>query len=197
MVGKIHIHPLTLDELSGVITLYPWYSGARMEFCRRMAEMGALSESQVAETALHLEQRRVAAALLQRGRTVDCSDKDTRRITDTLMPAAHPSARVYVVGGDYFSQDQYEEARSDGDGVFSQFAAHAGEDKGTPAAPPAEPLAENEGGGDFCTETLARIYLEQGYKDEAREIYSKLSLRYPEKSVYFAALIDEINKKDN
>ena len=47
------------------------------------------------------------------------------------------------------------------------------------------------------TETLAQIYLEQGYPQEAIDIYSRLSLRYPEKSVYFAALIDEINKKEN
>ena len=198
MVNKIDIHSLTLDELTGVIALYPWYCGARMEFCRRMAEVGALSESQVAETALHLEQRRLGAALLHKGRQqVDCSDKDTRRITDSFLPAAHPSARVYVVGGDYFSQDQYEDARSEGDGVFSQFAAKATEDDGAAALPLPETGADPDGEYDFCTETLARIYLEQGYPEEAADIYSRLSLRYPEKSVYFAALIEEINKKDN
>ena len=50
---------------------------------------------------------------------------------------------------------------------------------------------------NFYTETLAGIYLEQGYSQEAIDIYSQLILRYPEKSVYFAALIDEINKKNN
>jgi hypothetical protein len=49
---------------------------------------------------------------------------------------------------------------------------------------------------DFCTETLAKIYLEQDYTEQAIDIYSKLSLRYPEKSVYFAALIDEIKQKE-
>ena len=58
---------------------------------------------------------------------------------------------------------------------------------------PAEPDSEEP----FCTETLAGIYLEQGYTREAIDIYSQLCLRYPEKSVYFAALIDEINKKEN
>ena len=47
---------------------------------------------------------------------------------------------------------------------------------------------------DFCTETLAQVYLEQGYPAEAKKIYSKLILRYPEKSVYFATLIEEIEK---
>ncbi len=54
MVNIIDIHRLTLEELSGVVDLYPWYGAARMELCRRMAELGALSESQVARTALHI-----------------------------------------------------------------------------------------------------------------------------------------------
>ena len=193
MVNPIDIHKLTLEELSGVIALYPWYGGARMEFCRRMSGVGALSETQIAETALHLGERKVLAALLRAGRTVDCTDKDARRIMDAFIPgeAPQPKRRVYVVGGDYFSQDQYESARSETDGIFSRFAAKAREEGYTEE--PAGGAAE-EG---FCTETLARIYVEQGYPQEAIEIYSRLSLRYPEKSVYFAALIEKIDKKDN
>lgn len=194
MVNPIDIREITLEELSGVISLYPWYGGARMELCRRMAAAGALSESQIAETALHLCGRKALAALLREGRTVDCSDKDARRLVEAFIPEpAHESAapRVVVVGGDYFSQDQYEEVRKDGDGVFAQFAAKAREEGYTEEPAP-------EGGEEpICTETLAGIYLEQGYPQEAIDIYSRLSLRYPEKSVYFAALIDEINKKEN
>ena len=194
MVNPIDIHSLTLEELSGVISLYPWYGGARMELCRRMSGVGALSESQLAETALHLGNRGVLSELLHEGRTVDCSDKDVHQLMQAFMPeepTLQPARKVYVVGGDYFSQDQYEDVRSDGDGIFSKFAAKAREEGFTEEP---EPEAGKEG---FCTETLAGIYLEQGYPQEAIDIYSRLSLRYPEKSVYFAALIDEINKKDN
>ena len=194
MVNPIDIHSLTLEELSGVISLYPWYGGARMELCRRMSGVGALSESQLAETALHLGNRGVLSDLLHEGRSVDCSDKDVHQLMQAFMPeepALQPARKVYVVGGDYFSQDQYEDVRSDGDGIFSKFAAKAREEGFTEEP---EPEAGKEG---FCTETLAGIYLEQGYPQEAIDIYSRLSLRYPEKSVYFAALIDEINKKDN
>ena len=190
--NKIDIHKLTLEELSGVIGLYPWYGGARMELCRRMSGLGALSESQIAETALHLGERSILAGLLRSGRAVDCSDRDARRLVDAFIPKEEPEEprrRVYVAGGDFFSQEQYEGARRDAANLFPRFAAQAA------GSEPAEgPGADTDG---FCTETLAQIYLEQGYRQEALDIYSKLSLRYPEKSVYFAALIEEINKKDN
>ncbi|MBO6237170.1 MAG: hypothetical protein J6N50_00080 [Bacteroidales bacterium] len=190
--NKIDIHKLTLEELSGVIGLYPWYGGARMELGRRMSGLGALSESQIAETALHLGERSILAGLLRSGRAVDCSDRDARRLVDAFIPKEEPEEprrRVYVAGGDFFSQEQYEGARRDADNLFPRFAAQAA------GSEPAEgPGADTDG---FCTETLAQIYLEQGYRQEALDIYSKLSLRYPEKSVYFAALIEEIIKKDN
>lgn len=193
MVNQTDMHDIPLEELSSIISVYPWYAGARMELCRRMAEAGALSDSQVAETALHLCERKAVTPLLRTGRETDLSDKDVRRIVDSFIPEPTPDTpapRVVVVGGDYFSLDQYEAARKEGDSIFSQFAAKARE----------EGYVEEKVESDeepLLTETLAGIYLEQGYTQEAIDIYSQLSLRYPEKSVYFAALIDEINKKEN
>jgi hypothetical protein len=48
---------------------------------------------------------------------------------------------------------------------------------------------------DLVSETLAKIYIEQMLYDKAIETYQKLSLKFPEKSRYFADLIQSIEKK--
>lgn len=52
-------------------------------------------------------------------------------------------------------------------------------------------LAENE---EFVTETLAKIYAQQGNIKKAISAYEKLSLKIPEKSNYFARLIQELKE---
>ena len=55
--------------------------------------------------------------------------------------------------------------------------------------------AEDNSG--FVSETLAKIYTEQGLYHKALDTYKKLSLKYPEKSLYFANLIEKLNQKLN
>ncbi|MFO8054765.1 MAG: hypothetical protein R6U19_06330 [Bacteroidales bacterium] len=62
-----------------------------------------------------------------------------------------------------------------------------------------EKLASNsiKDNPDFVSETLGRIYEQQGKITKAMEVYKKLSLKFPEKKRYFASLIENLSNKSD
>ena len=196
-MGYIDLKKLNLDELVGVVNLYPWFGGARVELCRRMSRMGAelWGVSQYADAAMYVGAREKVADIFHSSRQNNWNDNDVERILKSYI--AEPEVnktekqiekrKVYVVGGDYFSQAEYDKVRDSSDNVFSRYAAKAQQEKSY------DGVAEDEE-FDMYTETLAQIYAEQGYYEKAKNIYSKLLLAYPEKNTYFAALIEKLNE---
>ena len=199
MNGFIDLKKLNLDELVGVVNLYPWFGGARKELCLRMSKMGrgAWSESQFADAAMFLPSRRKLSDIVRSAKDQDWSDGDIEGIIKSYIAeqqddetniSEKTTRKVYAGVGDYFSQDDYDAVRKSDDNVFSKYASKARQEK---------EKAENTGVEfDLFTETLAQIYAEQGYYEQAKEIYSKLILAYPEKNAYFAALIDKMNESN-
>ena len=195
----IDIKKLTLDELIGVVSLYPWYGGARKELCARMGSMGGdgWGESQYADAAMYIGSRAKMSEMMRSSRKEDWSDSDVEKLIKSYIvekeelvepqPAPSYTRKVHVVGGDYFSIEDYEHVRRSEDNVFSKYAAKARE-----AAPVVSGMSAVE--FDLYTETLAQIYAEQGYYEQAKHIYSKLILAYPEKNAYFAALIQKLEE---
>ena len=165
-------------ELAEVVSLFPWFNAARVEYCKRKARTG---EAGYGEAALYTGSRKVLYDLVNERVDADYRDKD---VADFLREA--PKRKVVVVGGDFFSQDEYDNVRQEGDNVFSNMTI------GSQSA--RKEVGEDEICPDFCTETLAEIYADQGYYDQAKYIYSKLILRYPEKNAYFAALIGKLGE---
>ena len=194
----INLKTLTMDELAGVVNLYPWYGAARKELCRRMARLGsdAWGTAQFSDQAMYIGDRRTVAEIMRAGVSEDYSDKNLETLLRSyidekekasVLPQAAQERKVRVVGGDFFSQSEYEAVRRDDDNVFSRVQTRKRPQGDTQEA--ALP--------DFCTETLAEIYAEQGYFEQARQIYSKLILAFPEKSAYFASLIGKLDNLIN
>ncbi|MBE6233458.1 MAG: hypothetical protein E7118_03160 [Bacteroidales bacterium] len=193
MEGYIDLKKLNMEELVGVVSLYPWFASARKELCVRMSGMGkdALGTAQYADSAMYIGSRRKISDIVRSSQVQDWSDADVEKLiksyisSDEAAAEATGNRRSYAGVGDYFSQDDYEAVRRSDDNVFSKYAAKARQEKSE---------AGEDVEFDLYTETLAQIYAEQGYYEHAKNIYSKLILAYPEKSVYFASLIEKIDE---
>ena len=128
----------------------------------------------------------------------------------------------YVVGGDYFSKADIDSLENKQENISLNYLKGAGSATSSGSATPGSSTtsgsaamqgsgsaaeggasAKDESSGEIsleidsplCTETLASIYAQQGYYQQAIEIYSKLCLLYPEKSAYFATLVKEVKIK--
>ena len=197
VTGKdyIDLGSLTMDELAGVVHLYPWFASARKELCTRMSRQGGADwgVDQYAEEALYIGDRRKVASLLRDSSKAAYADKDVSAILKSYISPERaveenePERKVHVVGGDYFSQAQYNNVRRGDDNIFTRFAVKTRSD-GSRDDRTSSDIADR-----YATETLAEIFAEQGCIEEARRIYSRLILDNPEKSAYFAALIDKLN----
>ena len=161
----------------------------------RMRRMGGDSwgEEQYADAAMYVGSRTKISEIIRSSRKDDWADSDVEKLIKSyIVEKEEPSApsytrKVHVVGGDYFSIEDYEHVRRSEDNVFSRYAAKARQE-----APVVSGMSSVE--FDLYTETLAQIYAEQGYYEQAKHIYSKLILAYPEKNAYFAALIEKLNE---
>ncbi len=175
---------MSLEELSGVVLAYPWFGLARKALCLKLLESGGeeLAQEQIKMAGMYLCSRGRLRAELERVKP-DVNAK-------LNAPAIPESRKVVVVGGDFFSQEQYDKVGEESKLPFGKFK-------------PAEKIVTSEAKEDynqvldgFCTEAMAEILINQGYVAEAKYIYSKLILRYPEKSAYFASQIDRMEKEN-
>jgi len=166
---------MSIEQLSSVVGAYPWFAGARKELYSRLAQMGELDERQCSEATMHIGDRKILTSVLKDVHIEPHEEEEPHRIV--------------IAGGDFFSQKDYDKLKTEDNIKFKSWEESMAE-----RAEPSKSTVRDLG---FYTETLAQIYVEQGFFDQAITIYSKLILEYPEKSAYFATLIDILKENIN
>lgn len=185
-------------ELSALLQTYPWYAPARAALCVAVMQEGGPDAARLffKQALPYLPDAAYIASKLQKENKEDYADAD---LAEIMKKTVRQKARIVVAGGDFFSRDDYDSVRSIQDAALHKIAVV---DYSAPLADnagEAQPEKEFWGDGttvetipDIVTETLAEIFINQGYPDRAIDIYTKLSLHYPEKSAYFATLIEKL-----
>ena len=125
---------------------------------------------------------------------VEEDSRPTAQGTESIVEIQPAKPKIVVVGGDYFSKEDFAQLKEEEQAPQIHFGAPAEyNDQDAQVQQGNEPVYDTM---DFVTETLAKIYADQGYYDKAIEVYAKLILLYPEKSTYFATLVNEIKSKN-
>ncbi len=188
----MELKKLSISELEELLELYPWFAVARKELLLRKGKAGDEElYGAAAASGIHLLSR---AYLVK---SVKESIKERFDESDIIIkkPAhAEHKLKYYVVGGDYFSQEDFKELERSGEAFKETFKINP--ISSTLSSLPDFDFEKRESKEDdsdqFYTETLARIYVEQEFYNQALSIYEKLILLYPEKSAYFASLIENV-----
>ncbi len=165
----------TEEYLQTLLERYPWFTTARMMLSRIVGKVDPV-------LSLYLATHPAPGLLLHSAEGVVVAEDsvDVVSASDTTGTAGTDGSTIEVI-------DRFL-ARNRG-----RIVPHEGVPEGDIAV---DSMVLDE---DLATEELAEIYLAQGLKDQAKTMYTKLSLLYPEKSVYFAEIIARIdgNGADN
>ncbi len=205
---NIDIKSFTIADLEKLLIEYPWFAYARQELFIKLAESGkGFVEEQLKKSSSFLPSLQT---IYYKAVDTGCDDADMPvidfnefnrevNLIEEKSPAksdvSKNEIRYIFVGGDYFTKEDLQSVEE----VKSFNIGRLGSAEDTEDAVNETVVKDNNIDclNGFYTETLARIYAQQGYYEEAMEVYAKLILLYPEKSAYFAALVDKVKSKNN
>ena len=175
----------TAKELKELASKYPWFQLGRMLYLKNLKE----TESSEYQDEL----KRVAIQVTDRKLLYNFLNAETQK-------------RSQKTELEQSIQDLNDDKKESGNPLIDKFLSSkpgkiAGAGNPDGAVDNADRIdiaeksdAEND---DIITETLAAIYVQQKSYKKAMAAYKKLSLKYPEKSIYFATQIEEIEKLKN
>lgn len=166
-----NINNLSAKQLELVIESYPWFSYARSLLLCKIASVD-LNE---AEAGL-----RKCSAFIQDRKKLhkEFSESVTRTISTGELET---DIRYVATPSEYFTAQEVADASNSlNTGLLSEIETE---------------MVEKQQDMEFVTETLAKIYEDQEYYDQALDVYSKLILLYPKKSAYFADCVEKLQLK--
>lgn len=179
----------SITELEDILKVYPWFSIARQYLYRQLAsEMSEYSPNLIKQAAPYLYSTEELVKQVRRDSRLKPEPKEEKETRPVVIDTREKE--IFVVGGDYFAKEDYQQIKDEGGSVLDSFKADIHREAEVECAKSNDQFSDDE----YCTETLAKIYLQQGCFKRALEVYDKLILLYPEKSAYFATLKEEIKK---
>lgn len=202
-----------ISVLEQTLERYPWFALGHYELFRKACELGEEHKRDcLNRTAAHIYSRDVLYNLAREERRVHRDDvEEVATIGEEIAFEIEDEPldiqtvpKIVMAGGDYFSRAELDEAELDLEQPLDKFISEkpsllkSNINSQKDAELVLEPLLEeNFDDSGFYTETLAKIYSEQGFYKRAIEVYAKLILLYPEKNSYFATLVQELKSKHN
>ncbi len=174
---------LSVTQLESLISKYPWFALARKELYLRTSVMGEeYRKLGMKRAGVYVPSRE---QIVRKGLTADFENRVRTELE--VENDIRDKQAVRVIGGDWFSQEDLRSVEE----KYTSLEQVLPSEQTVSISDDSLPKASDE---IFYTETLARIYGEQELHQMAIDIYEKLILLYPEKSTYFAALIQEQKK---
>ena len=178
------------EQLSSIVDEFPYFQVAKVLFLKNLKE----TSHPDFDTAL----KKTAVSVPDR--------KKLYRFLNTRQPVVIVDAGVSDEDGTHTEVDakNSDENQSKNSLIEKFLSTDIGRISRNPETEEDEQDVENEvvkksveEDNEIVTETLATIYLQQKKYDKALHAFRKLSLKYPEKSVYFASRIKEIEELKN
>ena len=199
-------------ELKSIVNRYPYFQSARALYLKGLKNQDHFKyNNELKKTAAHTIDRRVLFDYItseefeKKEHLQQIISKKIRSEEEEITKDLHLGKPIEFKSSDSYSFHQWlqlstnkpiqraEENKSEKEKIIDTFISNN---------PKIEPLSktadinidvkENEQHHQLMTETLAKVYLEQKKYENAIQAYRILSLKYPEKSGFFADQIKRI-----
>lgn len=195
------LNPETLPLLKEMTVRYPAFEAAWILYLKNLKNINSPSfDQELISGAIRIfDRRRLYFFLNDKGKPTSEKQHHSTSDDEEFDKLFYP-AEYRIEAGEAPSPDLGEVARS-----IQQTAERnvrltdklvEAQSNRTTAGETGEPTSQQEA-EEPITETLANIYAQQGYHKKAIGIFEKLSLKYPEKSTYFAGRIEKIKSLMN